>query len=179
MTKVEKAVSVSVVSDVATVTTKTKKGTVKLTRNNSKEPKSRGRRMKQSTLADGGVPVINPYTRLQGMTHFFGNQPMLAATWKYKQLIVSPIFWVSIEAYDGTAAEYQVQQMEPFSLPVCSFPALQTNDNPFITIFDKNYRAALLDIKSSKSDAQTEMQRDMDALGSMGRGGFFTEPPDH
>ncbi len=158
-----------------TITTTTKRGKVVLTRKSSKEPRSIGKRIKASTLSIGGVPVTDPYTRLQGMTHYLGNQPMLAATWKYKQLIVSPIFWVGTEAFDGSIAEYQVQQMEPFSLPVSSFPLYQSTPDAFTTIFDKNFRAGLLDVKSSKSDSQTEMQIDMNALSELGRGGFFTD----
>jgi len=100
--------------------------------------------------------------------------PMYAASFKYVQCIVKPIFM----------SMNQTKQADPTYLRslYCETNVIQGNSilqtindcegSP--TLYDRLGRAAQLDVKAPVSDSATEMETDMDTLAAEGRGGFFT-----
>jgi hypothetical protein len=123
------------------------------------------------------APVGNTYMDDVGVTMYTGNQPFLAASWKYKQLIPCACFYATNSSGQGSIGEYQVQMMEPFCVPVSSFVTTIfssiPNKDAYPTVINKGYCAATLDIKNTKGTGQSEVERDLDELGKMGRGGFL------
>lgn len=142
-----------------------------------KAPKHLGLQLKMKIATN--FPNAPNYTASQGITHYTSNLPPLSIAWKYKQQVICPVYWVGEEAFDGTLAEYQVQQMEPHYVALASTSEgpYDSNSDPlfFTTIFDKNYKAGLLDVKSPTGESLSEMERDLNELGKHGRGGFFTD----
>jgi len=122
------------------------------------------------------VPATPTYFQNTVINKYVSNLPQFSAAWKYKSLMVCPIFSTTVDVESGTTIQYQAQQCEPWSIPGSNEGQIISDvDNPqaFLSLQFKHEQAALLDIRTGSSSVESEMERDMNALGVRGQGGFF------
>jgi len=124
-------------------------------------------------------PVIPDYFQSTAVSTITSMSPPLATIWKYVQRMTLPVFYVTSEALSGSPSAYQVNQVEPYAIPVTNniapFGIDAVEATSFTTLFNKHIASAAVDVRAPGSTAKTEMEVDLEALNAKGHGGFFTD----
>jgi len=124
-------------------------------------------------------PVIPDYFQSTAVASVTSMSPPLATLWKYVQRMTLPAFYVTTEALSGSPSAYQINQVEPYLIPlsnnVAPFGINSNEAASFTTLFNKHVSSAAVDVRPPGSTAKTEMEIDLETLNAKGHGGFFTD----
>jgi hypothetical protein len=104
--------------------------------------------------------------------------PLISAIWKYQQLMIKPIFWVTANQLQGCTKMYQAFQVQPHTLPISAkTPIFVVVDGQLSmpSMYDQHLNMANMDIKAFNSTTKSEMEIDFDEFEKSGNGGFFAE----
>lgn len=127
-----------------------------------------------------GIKQVNPtgadYFKDVGTTSFTSNVPFTSAIWKYAQHMTLPCYWTEAQVDEGSLGLYQANAIEPYNISTSLVNAVYSVDTEvYPVVYNQHLSSALLDIRPAINSGKSEMEVDLDALGAMGRGGFFTD----